>query len=76
MKNKIKEFFLKKPNIVLISNVAVILSLITILIGYVVMMKAISKFEKRLQRLELNYSLIEDDFNQLYDIDPGIRKVD
>lgn len=76
MKNKIKEFFLKKPNIVLISNVAVILGLIAILIGYVVMMEAISKFEKRLQRLELNYSLIEDDFNQLYDIDPGIRKVD
>ena len=76
MKNKIKKFFLKKPNIVLISNVAVILSLIAILIGYVVMMEAISKFEKRLQRLELNYSLIEDDFNQLYDIDPGIRKVD
>ena len=68
MKNKI--------NWILISNIAVILSLVAVLIGYIVMMDAVAKFEKRLQRLELNYSLIEDDFNQLYDIDPGIRKVD
>ena len=68
MKNKI--------NWILISNIAVIGALITVVIGFYVVMNNLSKLEKRLQKLELNYSLIEDDFNQLYEIDPKIRKVD
>ena len=68
MKNKI--------NWILISNIAVIGALIVITIGFYVVMNNLNKIEKRLQKLELNYSLIEQDFNELYDIDPKIRKIE
>ena len=67
---------MKKINWILISNIAVIGALITVVIGFYVVMNNLTNMEKRLQKLELNYSLIEDDFNELYDIDPKIRKVD
>lgn len=67
---------MKKINWQLTSNIAVILSMLAVLIGFTFLATQMSKFRQRLERLELNYSIIEGDFNQLYEIDPGIKKVD
>ena len=64
---KIINFF-KKRNWNLISNVAVIGALITVVIGMYVVVNNLTAYEKRLQRLELNYSLLEDDCEEIKEI--------
>ena len=62
--------YLKKRNWNLISNIAVIGALITVVIGMYVVFNNLTTYEKRLQRLELNYSLLEDDCYEIKEINP------
>lgn len=66
---------MKKINWKLISDIAVIISMTAVLIGFIVFANKLSDYKNRIQRLELQYRLIEQDLEEKYDIDSGIRKV-
>lgn len=66
----------KKINWNLISNITTIISMTAVLIGFIFMANIIKEQKNRIRALEIQYKLFEQDFNQLYEIDPGIKKVD
>lgn len=67
MKNKI--------NWKLISDIAVIISMTSVLIGFIVFANKLNEYKNRIERLEIQYRLVEQDLNDLYEIDPGIRVI-
>lgn len=64
-----------KINWRLISDIAVIISMTAVLIGFIVFANKLSEYKNRIRTLELQYRLIEQDLEEKYEIDPGIRKV-
>ena len=66
----------KKINFKLISDIAVCIAMLSVLIGFIVFANKLSEYKNRIRALEVQYKLFEQDFNQLYEIDPGIKKVD
>lgn len=68
MKNKI--------NWKLISDITTIISMTAVLIGFIVFANKLNEYKERIRRLELQYRLIEQDLEEKYEIDPGIKKVD
>ena len=67
---------MKKINWKLISDIAVIISMTAVLIGFIVFANKLNEYKRRIERLELEYRIVETDLIDKYDIDPGIRKVD
>ena len=67
---------MKKINWKLISDIAVIISMTAVLIGFIVFANKLNEYKKRIEKLELEYRIVETDLIDKYDIDPGIRKVD
>ena len=65
-----------KINWRLISDIAVIISMTAVLIGFIVFANKLNEYKRRIQALEIQYKLFEQDLEEKYDIDPGIRKVD
>lgn len=66
----------KKINWRLISDIAVIVSMIAVLIGFIVFANKLNEYKNRIRALELQYRLVEQDLEDLYEIDSGIKKVD
>lgn len=58
----------KKINWQMISNIAVCIALLSVVIGFYVVINNLTYMEKRLQKLELDCSLIEQDYNQLREL--------
>lgn len=67
---------MKKINWRLISDWAIILGIISILIGITFMANKLKEYEDRIVRLEIKYRIVEQDLIDNYEIDPGIKKVD
>ena len=65
----------RKINWRLISDWAIILGIITILIGITFMANKLKEYEDRIVRLEIKYRIVEQDLIDNYEIDPGIKKV-
>lgn len=65
-----------KINWQFISNIATIISMTAVLIGFIVFANKLKEHKERIQALEIQYKLFEQDFEEKYEIDPGIRKVD
>ena len=65
-----------KINWRLISDIAVIISMTAVLIGFIIFANKLNEYKRRIQALEIQYKLFEQDLEEKYDIDPGIRKVD
>ena len=65
-----------KINWRLISDIALIISMTAVLIGLIVFANKLNEYKRRIQALEIQYKLFEQDLEEKYDIDPGIRKVD
>jgi hypothetical protein len=66
---------MKKINWYLISNIAVILSMITVLIGFTFLATQLKNYKNRIEALELQYKMIEQDIEDNYEIDQGIKVV-
>lgn len=67
---------MKKINWQLISNIAVSIAMIAVLIGFIVFANKLKEYKKRIETLEFQYKLFEQDFEEKYNIDPGIKKID
>ena len=65
-----------KINWKLISDIAVCIAMLSVLIGFIVFANKLNEYKRRIQALEIQYKLFEQDLEEKYDIDPGIRKVD
>lgn len=66
---------MKKINWYLISNIAVILSMITVLIGFTFLATQLKNYKNRIEALEVQYKIIEQDIEDNYKIDPEIKVV-
>lgn len=66
---------MKKINWKLISDIAVIISMTAVIIGFIVFANKLSEYKNRIRALELQYRLIEQDLEEKYEIDPGIKKI-
>ena len=66
---------MKKINWKLISDITVIISMTAVLIGFIVFANKLSEYKQRIKRLELQYRLIEQDLEEKYEIDPGIKNI-
>lgn len=64
---------MKKINWKLISDIAVIVSMTAVLIGFIVFANKLSEYKERIKRLELQYRVIEQDLEEKYEIDPEIK---
>lgn len=66
---------MKKINWKLISDITTILTMIVILIGFLFLADKLKEYKERIETLEVQYKLVEQDLNDLYEIDPGIRVI-
>lgn len=66
---------MKKINWKLISDIAVIISMTSVLIGFIVFANKLNEYKNRIRTLELQYRLIEQDLEEKYEIDPGIKNI-
>lgn len=66
---------MKKINWKLISDIAVCISMIAVLIGFIVFANKLNEYKNRIRALELQYRLIEQDLEEKYEIDPGIKNI-
>ena len=64
---------MKKINWILISNMAVCIAMIAVLIGFIVFANKLSEYKERIKRLELQYRVIEQDLEEKYEIDSEIK---
>lgn len=67
---------MKKINWQLISNISVCIAMIAVLIGFIVFANKLKEYKKRIETLEFQYKIFEQDFEEKYNIDPGIKKID
>jgi len=67
---------MKKINWQFISNIAVSIAMIAVLIGFIVFANKLKEYKKRIETLEFQYKIFEQDFEEKYNIDPGIKKID
>lgn len=67
---------MKKVNWQMISDIAVIISMTAVLIGFIVFANKLKEYKKRIETLEFQYKIFEQDFEEKYNIDPGIKKID
>lgn len=67
---------MKKINWQMISNIAVCIAMIAVLIGFIVFADKLKEYKKRIETLEFQYKIFEQDFEEKYNIDPGIKKID
>lgn len=58
------------------SDILTIISMAAVLIGFIVFANKLNEYKNRIRALELQYRLVEQDLEDLYEIDPGIKKVD
>jgi hypothetical protein len=66
---------MKKINWKLISDIAVIISMTAVIIGFIVFANKLNEYKERIKKLELQYRLIEQDLEEKYEIDPGIKNI-
>lgn len=67
---------MKKINWQFISNISVCIAMIAVLIGFIVFANKLKEYKKRIETLEFQYKIFEQDFEEKYNIDPGIKKID
>ena len=65
----------RKINWKLISDIAVCIAMLSVLIGFIVFANKLNEYKKRIQGLELQYRVIEQDLEEKYEIDPGIKNI-
>lgn len=66
----------KKINWNLIANITTIISMIAVLIGFIFMANKVHSYKERIEWLEFRYKIVEQDLQDFYEIDPGIRIVE
>ena len=66
---------MKKINWQLISNISVCIAMIAVLIGFIVFANKLKEYKQRIEKLEFQYKIIEQDIEDNYEIDPGIKVV-
>jgi len=64
---------MKKINWQFISNIAVCIAMIAVLIGFIVFANKLKEYKKRIETLEFQYKIFEQDFEEKYNIDPRIQ---
>jgi hypothetical protein len=64
---------MKKINWQFISNIAVSIAMIAVLIGFIVFANKLKEYKQRIERLEFQYKIIEQDLEEKYEIDPRIQ---
>lgn len=67
---------MKKINWQFISNISVCIAMIAVLIGFIVFANKLKEYKQRIEKLEFQYKIFEQDFEEKYNIDPGIKKID
>ncbi|MEE3344289.1 MAG: hypothetical protein VZS44_09385 [Bacilli bacterium] len=66
---------MKKINWRLLGDITTILTMIVVLIGFLFLADKLKEYKERIKILEVQYRLVEQDLNDLYEIDPGIRVI-
>ena len=64
---------MKKINWQFISNISVCIAMTAVLIGFIVFANKLKEYKKRIETLEFQYKIFEQDFEEKNEIDPRIQ---